>query len=236
MQVLIPGRASRLGRPGTEYAMTAPVVQKLLAVHAAARQRVTDGHMYTVTRDGHRMGTFRLQLFTAAAARPVAIATQTVSEGANELQAKLGIGGPAPSQLGGHPEPLCPVAARRCERQAEDERPVRCAVEGAADGNREVAFPRDLRLIGPGPPAAVSRKARGPLEQPFARQDCHDRSRCRRGGEVTSVAAAVVQAPADVPHRERLGGGPDGGHDRGFRWAQAWHRRCHDVRRPFRLG
>jgi hypothetical protein len=63
--------------------MTAPVVQKLLAVHAAARQRATDEYMYTVACDEHRMGTFRLQLFTAAGARPVAIATQTAGEGAS---------------------------------------------------------------------------------------------------------------------------------------------------------
>jgi hypothetical protein len=62
--------------------MTAPVVQKL-AVHAAARQRGTDEHMYTVACDEHRMGTFRLQLFTAVGARPVAIATQTAGEGAS---------------------------------------------------------------------------------------------------------------------------------------------------------
>jgi hypothetical protein len=34
--------------------------------------------MFTVTHEGGiRMNTFRLQLFTAAAARPVAVATQT---------------------------------------------------------------------------------------------------------------------------------------------------------------
>ena len=31
--------------------MTPPVVQKLLAAHSATRQRVTDEHMYTVTRE-----------------------------------------------------------------------------------------------------------------------------------------------------------------------------------------
>jgi hypothetical protein len=53
VQVLLPGHA---GRPGGQHAMTAPVVQKLLAAHSATRQRVTDEHMYTITRDGHRMG------------------------------------------------------------------------------------------------------------------------------------------------------------------------------------
>jgi hypothetical protein len=38
--------------------------------------------MFTVTRDGgSRLGTFRLQLFTAPGTRPVAVATQTSDEG-----------------------------------------------------------------------------------------------------------------------------------------------------------
>lgn len=59
-----------------------PRIDKLLAEHAAARRRVADEHMFTVTREGgNRMGTFRLQLFTAPGARPVAVATQTWGEG-----------------------------------------------------------------------------------------------------------------------------------------------------------
>lgn len=61
--------------------MTAPVVRELLASHAARRQRVTDDHMFTVSCDGYNEGSFRLQLFTAPGARPVAIATQTTGEG-----------------------------------------------------------------------------------------------------------------------------------------------------------
>src|ERR1019366_3703538 len=59
-----------------------PVTRELLAACAVPRQRVADEHMFTVTRgDGFRIGTFRLQLFTAAGARPVAIATQMAGEG-----------------------------------------------------------------------------------------------------------------------------------------------------------
>jgi hypothetical protein len=63
--------------------VTAPHVRELLAACAAPRERLTDEHMFTVARDGFRMGTFRLQLFTADDARPVAIATQTAGEGAS---------------------------------------------------------------------------------------------------------------------------------------------------------
>jgi hypothetical protein len=45
-------------------------------VHAAARERTADEHMFTVPASGARAGTFRLQLFTAPGARPVAVATQ----------------------------------------------------------------------------------------------------------------------------------------------------------------
>lgn len=62
--------------------MTAPPVRELLARCAATRQRVTDNHMFTVTREGDRVGTFRLQLFTALSIRPVAIATWTLGDGA----------------------------------------------------------------------------------------------------------------------------------------------------------
>jgi hypothetical protein len=62
--------------------VTWPRIQKLLAEHAAVRQRVADEHMFTVTHEnGIRIGAFRLQLFTAAGARPVAVATQTWGEG-----------------------------------------------------------------------------------------------------------------------------------------------------------
>jgi hypothetical protein len=59
------------------------MVGKLLAEHAAARRRVADDHMFTVAHpDGTRIGTFRLQLYAAPGARPVAVATQFVGEGA----------------------------------------------------------------------------------------------------------------------------------------------------------
>jgi hypothetical protein len=56
-------------------------VQKLLATCAAARECVADEHMFTVTRGGRLIGTFRLQLFTAPGVRPVAVATQTTRDG-----------------------------------------------------------------------------------------------------------------------------------------------------------
>jgi hypothetical protein len=57
------------------------LVRELLASYAGARQRVVDDHMFTVTRGGHRAGTFRLQLFSALGLRPVAVATQVGGEG-----------------------------------------------------------------------------------------------------------------------------------------------------------
>ena len=63
-----PGNLPPRGRP--------PAVRELLAAHAAARQRTSDDHMFTLTVNGMRAGTFRLQLFTAPGARPVAVATQ----------------------------------------------------------------------------------------------------------------------------------------------------------------
>jgi hypothetical protein len=42
-------------------------VQKLLATCAAACECVADEHMFTVTRGGRLIGTFRLQLFTCPA-------------------------------------------------------------------------------------------------------------------------------------------------------------------------
>jgi hypothetical protein len=59
-----------------------PAVRDLLAAHAAARERTADDHMFTVSSwNGARMGTFRLQLFTAPGTRPVAVATQGPAEG-----------------------------------------------------------------------------------------------------------------------------------------------------------
>lgn len=54
--------------------------QELLA-HAVARERVLDDHMFAVSAIGLKPATFRLQLFTVPGSRPVAVATQTTSEG-----------------------------------------------------------------------------------------------------------------------------------------------------------
>ena len=52
-----------------------------LLAHAAMRQRALDDHMFAVDLGGAEPSTFRLQLFTAPDARPIAIATQTPTEG-----------------------------------------------------------------------------------------------------------------------------------------------------------
>jgi hypothetical protein len=56
-------------------------MRELLAMHAAARERTADDHMFAVSRAGDRVATCRLQLFTAPGARPVAVATQLPGEG-----------------------------------------------------------------------------------------------------------------------------------------------------------
>ena len=48
---------------------------------AAIRARTVDDHMFTVSADDGGPASFRLQLFTAPGARPVAVATQTPYEG-----------------------------------------------------------------------------------------------------------------------------------------------------------
>jgi hypothetical protein len=59
-----------------------PSVHDVLTVNAARRERTADDHMFTVSSwNGQRIGTFRLQLFTAPGARPVAMATQFPLEG-----------------------------------------------------------------------------------------------------------------------------------------------------------
>lgn len=86
----VPGRGARPDRgrrrtvtpePGN-VPSSPPAVRDLLAAHAAVRERTADEHMFTVVSwNGTRMGTFRLQLFTAPGARPVAVATQAHGEG-----------------------------------------------------------------------------------------------------------------------------------------------------------
>jgi hypothetical protein len=71
-----PGNLPPGGRQPGPAGEPPPAGRELLALHAAARQRMSDDHMFTVTINGTRVGTFRLQLFTAPGARPVAVATQ----------------------------------------------------------------------------------------------------------------------------------------------------------------
>jgi hypothetical protein len=69
-------------QPPGQSAEPPPAVRDLLAGHAAARERTADEHAFTVSSwNGTRMGTFRLQLFTAPGVRPVAVATQGPAEG-----------------------------------------------------------------------------------------------------------------------------------------------------------
>ena len=72
-----PGNLPPRGRQPGPAGEPPPAVRELLALHAATRHRTSDDHMSTVTSwNGTRIGTFRLQLFTASGTRPVAIATQ----------------------------------------------------------------------------------------------------------------------------------------------------------------
>jgi hypothetical protein len=61
--------------------VAARVVAGLLEAHAAVRERTADEHMFSVSMAGHPAGSFRLQLFTASGARPVAVVTQMPDEG-----------------------------------------------------------------------------------------------------------------------------------------------------------
>jgi hypothetical protein len=54
-----------------------------LTLHAAPRTRIIDDHMFVGAEFGSEQATFRLQLFTAPGARPVAVATQLPQEGAS---------------------------------------------------------------------------------------------------------------------------------------------------------
>jgi hypothetical protein len=56
-------------------------VEEILRIHAAPRQRSVDEHMFMADESGGVPCTFRLQLFTAAGHRTVAMATQTPDEG-----------------------------------------------------------------------------------------------------------------------------------------------------------
>lgn len=60
----------------------AALIRALLAEAAAPREREVDDHMFAVDRGGPHPATFRLQLFTAPQARPVAVVIQRAGEGA----------------------------------------------------------------------------------------------------------------------------------------------------------
>ncbi|GAA3840701.1 hypothetical protein GCM10022226_74000 [Sphaerisporangium flaviroseum] len=61
--------------------MTPPLPAEFLTKHAAVRTRTVDDHMFAVDQIGHPPATFRLQLFTAPGAQPVAVVTQEEDEG-----------------------------------------------------------------------------------------------------------------------------------------------------------
>jgi hypothetical protein len=63
--------------------MTTDDIRTVLQEHAAIRDRISDDHMFTVEEEFFLLGTFRLQVFTTAGQRPVAVATQTVDEGSS---------------------------------------------------------------------------------------------------------------------------------------------------------
>ncbi len=60
-----------------------PTFGELLATASAPRRRTVDEHMFQVGKSGGVPCTFRLQLFTAAGERTVAVATQGPDEGAS---------------------------------------------------------------------------------------------------------------------------------------------------------
>jgi hypothetical protein len=72
--------------PGGRRVAPAPV-DALLRFQAAPRLRTTDDHMFAVPHPFGRPASFRLQLFTTPGFRPVAVATQTISEGASLVNA-----------------------------------------------------------------------------------------------------------------------------------------------------
>ncbi|MER5615878.1 hypothetical protein [Streptomyces sp. NPDC002215] len=68
-------------QPKSSRPNSRPSVEELLRVHAAPRQRSVDDHMFVADESWGESCTFRLQLFTAAGHRTVAVATQTPAEG-----------------------------------------------------------------------------------------------------------------------------------------------------------
>jgi hypothetical protein len=65
----------------------AELIRALLAEAATPRRRVVDDHMFVVERAFFSPASFRLQLFTAPQARPVAVAIQRTDEGASLISA-----------------------------------------------------------------------------------------------------------------------------------------------------
>ncbi|MGW0846732.1 hypothetical protein ACWD26_42770 [Streptomyces sp. NPDC002787] len=60
---------------------TGDPVARLLAQHAARRERTVDDPMFRGAEQAPTPGAFRLQLFAAAAVRPVVLAVQTMDDG-----------------------------------------------------------------------------------------------------------------------------------------------------------
>ncbi|WP_216586390.1 hypothetical protein [Streptomyces brasiliscabiei] len=65
----------------TPHATSDAAATRLLAAHAAPRSRTVDDHMFCGSEQHPAPGTFRLQLFTAADVRPVALVVQTLESG-----------------------------------------------------------------------------------------------------------------------------------------------------------
>ncbi|WP_217179857.1 hypothetical protein [Streptomyces sp. AC495_CC817] len=60
---------------------TGDPVARFLSQYAARRERTVDDHMFRGTEQAPAPGAFRLQLFDAAAVRPVVLAIQTIDDG-----------------------------------------------------------------------------------------------------------------------------------------------------------
>ncbi|MET7901047.1 hypothetical protein ABZS86_06050 [Streptomyces sp. NPDC005355] len=76
-QPIIGGVTSEM----TPHPTTDAAAARFLAAHAAPRMRTVDDHMFSGSEQYPTPGAFRLQLFTAAGARPVALAVQTMENG-----------------------------------------------------------------------------------------------------------------------------------------------------------
>lgn len=77
----------RDGEDGGASPPETSVIRNLLRSEGAIRSRVVDDHMFAVSSASGGPATFRLQLFAAPGTRPVAVATQTLSEGMSLINA-----------------------------------------------------------------------------------------------------------------------------------------------------